>query len=340
MVIFAHLIQSASSLLTDASALERAISALEREITTLESSSVPLERLLPWVTGLVAIGVALEFWVIIREYRDELRIWRHGTMGFPERPSIGKFVIEFLSVLLITFGIVGELWVGIKITSINGTLRSKSAELRSESDQLLALVTQQSGDANARAAEANRQVAEANRKSEEERLARVKIEAAVAFRSLDDQQKRDIGTALARFGSITGASIWFANGSTEAELFADDIAEALRSAHIHTTTVGGVMEMREGGGNWDAPIELANTGVDISSTSNPIARELADALFKELASRGFDAKRQSDQKSQNNPPGPVIWVTVQARPKGPQGEYNLQDEQEVTAKNKTSNIQK
>ncbi len=42
---------------------------------------------------------------------------------------------------------MGELWAGIAITSINGTLRSKSAELRSKSDQLLALITQEAGDA-------------------------------------------------------------------------------------------------------------------------------------------------------------------------------------------------
>jgi hypothetical protein len=167
-------------------------------------------------------------------------------------------------------------------------------------------------------------------------LARVKIEAAVAFRSLNDKQKRDIGTALSPFGSITGASMWFVNGSADAELFADDIAEALRTAHIHTTTIGGIIEAPEGGGHWDEPIKSVETGVDITSTSNPVARQLADALFKELTSRGFDSKRRPDEKSKDNPPGPVIWVTVRSRPSGPQGEYKLEALAEAKAKKATS----
>ncbi len=147
MVIFAHLIQSASSLPTDTSALESSVSALERQITALESSSIPLEQLLPWFTGLVALGVAMEFWLIWRERFDEMEAWARGTIRSPERPSFTQFAVAILSVLLITGGIVGELWVGIKITSINGIPRSKNAELRSDSDQLLALVTQQAGDA-------------------------------------------------------------------------------------------------------------------------------------------------------------------------------------------------
>jgi hypothetical protein len=67
-VIFAHLIQSASSLSADASALESAISALERDIKALENSSVPWENSLPWFTAFVAVGVAMEFWVIWREH--------------------------------------------------------------------------------------------------------------------------------------------------------------------------------------------------------------------------------------------------------------------------------
>jgi hypothetical protein len=146
-VILAHLIQSASSLPTYASALESAISALERDIKTLENSSVPLEHWLPLFSCLVVVGVVMELWVIRRQYGDERDDWRRGTIRSPEKPSIAKLLVEVVSVLLITWGIVGELWVGIKITSINGVLRSKNAELRSKSDQLLTLVTEQAGTA-------------------------------------------------------------------------------------------------------------------------------------------------------------------------------------------------
>jgi hypothetical protein len=167
-VIFAHLIQSASNLPTDASALESsisalesAISALESEIKTLESSSLPWEHSVGVFTFLVVVGVAMELWVIRHEYRDDMEAWalaHFGVLRSPGRPSITKLGVEVGSVLLITIGIMGELGVGIKIASINGALRgksaelrSKSAELRSKSDQLLALVTQQAGNAAASA---------------------------------------------------------------------------------------------------------------------------------------------------------------------------------------------
>lgn len=171
---FVNLIQSAPSLPINASALESSISALERQITAIESSSISLERLLPFFTGLVALGLALEFWLIWREYRNEKRSWARGTICSPEKPSLKQFVVAVLSVLLITGGIVGELWVSIRVTSINGTLRSKNAELRSESDQLLALLTRQAGDAaaSARIAREHLQAVETQSGAIQERLIR------------------------------------------------------------------------------------------------------------------------------------------------------------------------
>jgi hypothetical protein len=150
IVIFAHLIQSASNFPTSVSTLESSISALESDIKTLESSSVPWEHSVWVFTFLVAVGVAMELWVIRHEYRDDMEAWalaHFGLLRSPGRPSIKKFSVEVGSVLLITIGIMGELGVGIKIASINGALRGKSAELRSKSDQLLAFVRLQAGDA-------------------------------------------------------------------------------------------------------------------------------------------------------------------------------------------------
>src|SRR5882672_9306565 len=101
MVIFAHLIQSASSLPVDASALESsisalesAISALESEIKTFESSSAPWEHSVLWFSGLVILGVAMELWVIRDEWRDDMEAWALayflGTARLPRRPSTKK----------------------------------------------------------------------------------------------------------------------------------------------------------------------------------------------------------------------------------------------------------
>ena len=152
---FAHLLQAVSNLPPDASTLQSSISALESEIKALENSSVPWEHRLPWFTAMVMVGVAMELWVIFHERSDDMEAWAVGyvlgTPKLPGKPSRLKFLLEIASVLLITLGILGELGVGLKVASINGTLRIKSAELRSKSDQLLAVITQQAGDAVANA---------------------------------------------------------------------------------------------------------------------------------------------------------------------------------------------
>lgn len=146
-----------SALESSISALERAISALNSEIKSLESSSVPWEHWVWVFTFLVVIGVAMELWVIRREWLDDMEEWALAYFWAdrpPRKPPKNKLVLEIISVLLITIGVVGELGVGIKIVSINSAvrgidveLRSKNAELRSESDQLLSLVTQEAGGA-------------------------------------------------------------------------------------------------------------------------------------------------------------------------------------------------
>jgi hypothetical protein len=210
-VIFAHLIQSASRLPIDTSALESAISALERDIRAWDSSSGPWERSLPWFTALVALGVAMEFWVIWRERRDDVEAFSLGIVRLADRPSTVKYVIEILSVLFITAGIVGELWVGIKITSINGMLRSKNTELRSKTGQLIALLNQETEqlrkDANAEATKIE-QLRKANNEAaanlEEEKRKRFELAASLLPRVFRDQSG-----AIAQLSTLPRVSVAF-----------------------------------------------------------------------------------------------------------------------------------
>jgi len=124
---------------------------------------------------MVVLGVVMELWVIWHEYRDDMEAWAltfFGVLRRPARPSAFKVGVEVASVLLITFGIVGELWVGIEITSINGVLRgesaelrSKNAELRSKSDQLVAIL--------------RKDAERLSKDAEDERTARVKLEEQI-----------------------------------------------------------------------------------------------------------------------------------------------------------------
>ena len=312
----ALLLQAASTLPADASALERAISALERDIKVLDTSSVPLERRLPWVTGIVAFGVAMELWVIWRERRDDMTVWQSGIIRPSDKPSTIKFVVEIVSVLLITGGIVGELWTGISITSINGKLRSKNAELRAASDQLVELL---------------------RKKAQDEALARVRIEGAVAWRSLTKQQQQEIGSGLrSRFPSKHIVQIICGAFDTEGSGFARDIAKALRNANFDVPPPESLAVTRTGGIRPTDPITNIPTGVKVASAPERESIALAQAIVNELTSRGFDAsmERPYGKRDTTNADWSDISIDVQARPEGPQGEFKLEAEREAKAKDK------
>lgn len=331
MATFAHLIQSASSLPTDASALQSAISALERDIRTLESSSVPWERTLPWFTAVVAFGVVMELWVIWRERRDEMQAWGRGIVRPPDRPSIKKFIVEIVSVLLITGGIVGELWAGVRITNINGSLRSKGAELRSKSDQLVALLNVEAGNAQQVAGKANERAgglekgaAQLRKEAEDERMARFELEASVAWRRLTNGQQSEIKANIWLFAG-EHAGLWYDAGNAEAVLFATDIEKALLAARWEAAPPRFFM----GGPIAGGPLP---TGVTISATSDKRSRNASEALQKVLCSLGFDAILE---KNAIKNPSPQVSISVNPRPQGPQGEAKLRAEAKKRQKENT-----
>ena len=167
------LTQAASSLPSDSSALEISISALKISISALDSAINSLnrwsafwERLLPFFTAWVVIGVAAEIWLIVWEHNDEMDAWRRGIVRPPDRPSRRKLWLGIGATALVVFGVFGELAVGLVITHINGELRTKNTELRSDSDQLLALVTEVAGDAVVSAHNAATDASDAKKKSD------------------------------------------------------------------------------------------------------------------------------------------------------------------------------
>jgi hypothetical protein len=284
-----------------------------------------------WSSVIVAIGIFFEGPEVFHEVARVIRRTLHVCK--PEKDKKSAVVLcGLIGWLLVAGGVAGE---GL----CEGFIWKADGILRSFNNMLVAQATKQAGDAvlgaataNVRVAEAQRQATKLGKEAEDERLARVKIEAAVGWRSLSDQQKRDIGAALSGFAQKAGASIWFNGSSTETEMFADDIAEALRFGHVNTVAPSGIMEMRQSG-KWNEEIKPVQTGVIVQSTKAPAAIELAAALIKQLNDRGFDAIRQTDPPFDSHSE-PIIWVNVEPRPKGPQGEYKLQAERDAKTKNK------
>lgn len=283
----ALLTQAASSLPSDTSALERSISALESCISALDSKAESLARSsarwdpVAWVfTSLVIIGVALELWVIWQEFRDDMKSWaveRWGIHRRAERPVVGNLVIEFLSVLLVVGGIIGELRVSVKIASINselrktdGILRSKNAELRSDSDQLLALVTQEAGDA---AKSADKAVFDALLLGPRgDLLAGQRRKKLVDALKSFPGQKVDV-QPIALIGSINGIPTGISPIADERDGLSRSLISVLNDAH------------------WRAPETLSNTrstlpgrgvSVHISASASQESRKAAKALVEAL----------------------------------------------------------
>ncbi len=234
-MIFAALIQAASSLPTEASALETSISALERAISALESDVATLERSLPWeywvyvFSSVVVVGVAMELLVIRHDWRDEMEEWALGHFGvirLPAKPSRGKLWLEIWSVLLIVGGIIGETGVGVRVVYIDSRIRAKSAELRSKNAELREKSDQLVGLLNDKAAKLDKEAAA-------ERLAYAKLWEQVGPRTIP--HSKILAAQLRQFVPIVDKRIkvFWDMSDPETTLFAMQLERLLADAKLN-----------------------------------------------------------------------------------------------------------
>jgi hypothetical protein len=264
-------------------------SALLNQLKTLESAWGSLDHWLNFWVALVVIGVAMEVVVIVIEYRHELHAFNRGIIRPPDRPSRWLFGFGLLGAGLVAIGVAGEFWLHIKA----GKLES---EMREANRQLVALVNQRAADAGERAS-----------KNE---LARVKIEASVAWRRLSKKQQSTIADHLKRFAGLK-VVLEYIGGDPEALLFAEDIAAALRAAKCQVPPIQP-FSLFGGYGGGVYPLHSL-TGVSLARTKNRLSRDAHDAIQRELCSMGFDATITTDKLE------PEVDVLVVARPDSPQG---------------------
>jgi hypothetical protein len=207
----------------------------------------------------------------------------------------------------------------------NAALNKEAGDARREAGSAIeraGKAARDAGEANDRASKNEKEAATLRKRAEDEAMARVRIEARVAWRRLTAQQKADIGSALGGRFSNQGVSFWYSAGDTESSWFAADLAEAVQAARtLRVYPPGAVMTMMESG-RLGGPIRRTETGVRVQSTRDERSRQLADAIIHELTVRGFDAARQTDP-SFDPSPVPQVWVNVDPRPDGPQGEFKL-----------------
>jgi outer membrane murein-binding lipoprotein Lpp len=269
-----------------------------------------------WWMGVSTIAVAVG---ILGEYVA------HFIFEEDARRNKREMAVSILFGVLVLGGVVGEYVFGKKLSQV-------SEQLQQLADAEVAQSNKDAAQARRDAETAKQEAAQLRKDAETERLARVKIEASVAWRHLTDAQKKDIGKALSRFSNEV-VGVQYEIAGSDCSSFAADIAEALtevRGLHVQPPT-GQITATY---GKQGQPIRRIGTGVIVQSTNDAGSRSLAEGIIHELMSRGFDATRQKDPPFGTNS-APTVWVEVVLRPEGAQGEYKLQAERDAKAKNKS-----
>jgi hypothetical protein len=121
-------------------------SALLSSLKSLEMRWSVLEFWLKVCAAVVVLGVVVEVFVVIREWRHDWREFRRGTIHSPDKPLISNLVWGLFGAALVAIGVSGELLVGVKAGKVE-------TEMRDTADTLVALVDKEAGDVRLKAAQ-------------------------------------------------------------------------------------------------------------------------------------------------------------------------------------------
>jgi hypothetical protein len=290
---------------------------LEKNMKALEISLDSVEFWITVSTFFVVIGLVVEYWFPLRELIHEIR--RRRT--FPR-----KKLVEMIGGVIVTVGVAGELW-------FQSRAAQKETLIRAGSHRIEALLNDEAGRANkiARLAEARaasdqkttagliNQAASLKQQAQAEMLARVEIEARVAWRNLTGTQEKQVVSRLAKFAGQIAECSYLAN-DMEAFSFSSDIAKALRAAGWSVIPPSPSVILMKGIPSLPtaaSPIETLETGAEVQSTADPDSLAASHAVAQELNRLGFDAQyKQSAQRVDLS----RVWITVESKPQEAQGE--------------------
>jgi hypothetical protein len=264
-----------------------------------DSEVASLKETLNWWEWFGYVSTAIVFIGCVGEFIAE---FTHLPKGVEAERRLAR-----LSLIVLIFGIAGELLGTVRTSQLSG--------------QLIANLEDRTGDAEQRAGEAHKEAARLTKLAEDERLARVQIEEALAPRRLSEGQELAIGKSLRHFKG-QAAQMVYDGGNSEAQAFSIDIWRALKQAEWHVYFPATMWSGTKFGREDSLGVvgrELAYEGVEIfpSETGNKAARELA----AELNRLGFGAVVEKQPAPRKDADG--MQITVVTRPLGPQGAAKL-----------------
>ena len=225
--------------------------------------------------------------------------------------EIGGLILLFLTFV---FG-AGALITASRLTAIQA---KELSELRLRA-----------AEAGARAAKNEQEAARLAKEAEDERIARLDLEARVGWRRLGPSVQSEIAAHL---GALAGepALVAYDLNDLEASFFASDIVATLHAAKWDVAERVGVLGQPEALNPLEAN-EHVTTGVLVWCTADERSRRAASALVEQLGSHGFDAVISPDKSSllSANPTPTRVVVSVEHKPDGPQGEYKLRAQEKM-----------
>lgn len=154
---------------------------------------------------------------------------------------------------------------------------------------------------------------------EKERLARVQIEQALAWRSLSPNDEKMLSGRLAHFPEEQ-FSVWYDAGDAEGAAFAWEIAGVLYKTRLTVYSPAAVGHYPPSGIPFDSTTAALKTGIEVANTDAIGSRRAAEALVQTFTACGFDAVISPKVETGK---GQTVWVNIRTRPKGPQGEAKL-----------------
>ena len=185
-------------------------------------------------TAAVVLGVALELGLIAWEYREDLRLFRRGTIHSPERPSLKKLLFELVACGLVVGGVAGELFVTRSVSEIGTNLRIIS-------HRRVGIAEEDAGDARKEAAKSD--------------LARVQLEKSLQWRTLSQKQQSAICSVISPAMAEKSGVVTLGEHDQESLRYAREFAGALRHCASPNTPIPATPSVG-GFGEWPSPMRF------------------------------------------------------------------------------------
>ena len=214
---------------------------------------------------------------------------------------------DILGIIAIT---LGGIWVLVML--VGWAFSWKAGKLKDEE------LTRHQTEAKQSIAEATKAASIANQQAAAANVELAKLQSKTAPRRLTQEQQDRLASGVKPFAPQS-ASIWYGAGDKESENFSWDIASALNAAGWKVFSPASTATLAQSGKPFGT-IPRLQTGVVVISNIDQASIKAAEAVVGKLSALGFDARKASTTGDRTEP---LVVITVQARPDGPQGDQKV-----------------